>query len=137
MKKGKFLENKTLKNIAVGVAVGFAVMLFGALVGAYLISGEIVKMGSVNYISVVVILCSAFVATMIGGKGTVGKERLLRGAVTGCVFWLVLIALNLMAFGGKISGAWVTGILVLACAVCSFLIFGKSSHKKKYRIPKY
>ena len=137
MKRVKVMSNKTVVNIAIGLAVGLLAVLVGGLAGAYLISSETVGFETLNYISVVVLLCAAFFAALAGGKGTAGKERLLTGMITGGGLWLVLLCINLLMFDNGISGVWVTAVLMLAGSMAAFLLFGKSGSKKKYRIPKF
>ena len=137
MKKLKIAGNNTATNVVIGIFVGLATVIVGALVGTYLIGEEIADIRSVNYITAATLLCAAFLAAAVGGKGTAGKARLITSGLTGGGFWLILLCINLLMFGDGISGAWVTAVLILASCAASFLLFGKSGSKKKYRIPKY
>ena len=136
MKRKKVSGNGMVKNAVTGVAAGLAVTVLGALIGAYLIHKEVVGVGAVGYIAAVAVLAAAFLTAAIGGKGMAGKERLLSGSIAGSGLLAALLMCNIVFFGGRFSGVPATALLILACCVCAFLLFGKKGNRKKFKIPK-
>ena len=136
MKRRKPMGNGIYKNVIAGTVVGILTVIVGALTAAYMIHKEWMATESLGYISVVIILAAGFMATAIGGRGMAGRMRLLWGAVTGGAMVLLMACCNIALFEGQFSGFLVTSLLVLGCAICSFLLFGKITPRNKFKIPK-
>ena len=132
----KLSSNSVVKNILIAIAVGLIVLLVGALIGAFLIHKELIEINSLSYVLVVILLVAALLASVMGMKGTTGKERLIAGTISALGLWLVMIACNLLICDSDLSGAWITLILFLASSTSGFLLFQNRGKKKKYKIPK-
>ena len=132
----KLSGNSVVKNILIAIAVGLIVLLVGALIGAFLIHKELIGINSLSYVLVVILLVAALLASVMGMKGTTGKERLIAGTITALGLWLVMIGCNLLICDSDLSGVWITLILFLASSTSGFLLFQNRGKKKKYKIPK-
>ena len=134
--KKRFVDDRLWRNILVGLGVGVVLIFFGTLTGAYLIYKEIVGADSVGYIAVLIVLLSGITATVMASRGNAGKKQMMISSLTGICLWIVLLGINLVVFANGFSGVWITGVLFLVSGFASFLLFGKTVRKIKYRIPK-
>lgn len=133
---GKALSMPAGLAIGTGISLGLT-MLASALL-AKLINTERIEWEQVGY-GIMVMLLSA---SMIGTKtacAVVKRRKMMICAVEGALFWLSLLLITALFFGGQYSGVMTTGIVILAAnfIVCILELGKGRGVRKLQRNPKY
>ena len=128
----------TVIPIAVGIGLGVAWILtiLGAVVLTFALAGETISMDAMGFGIVVVLFVSTFTGSMIAVWYAKG-QRMQISMITAGVYFLTLLAMNAIFFGGEYKGVWVSLlVVVLAGAVAAFVGTGgvkTRKHKIKFR----
>ncbi len=118
-------------GIAVGMAVSLLVTLAGALVLGWLIDNETMGINSIGYGAMIILLSASFLGALTA-KTRIKHRALVVCLISGAGYYLSLLAITALFFGGQYQGMGVTFGLVLAGAVTAGLL----SIKKKKSITK-
>lgn len=134
------VSGKTM-GIPVGIAVGDLVSLIisiaGAAVSAWLVSSEKIGEGGIGYAAIIVVALAAaggaWISTLL-----IKRLRLQMCLLSGGCYFLTLLAMTALFFGGQYQGIGVIGIVILCgCAIVAFIPGKnggfKSKRKKAYR----
>lgn len=100
-------------GLAVGALTGVAVTLIGSALLAYLINREQIPVTALGYGTMVIL----FLASAAGSALAAGKIKHLHlqvSLMTGGVFFLILLGINALFFGGQYRGIGVTAAAILA-----------------------
>lgn len=121
-------------GIAAGIGVSLGMTLAGALLLGLLIDRETVSVNSIGYGSMVILLTSSMLGALIANS-LIKHRALLVCVVSGAGYYLSLLAMTALFFGGQYQGMGVTLTLVLAGAVAAALLSvkRKNSITKGYR----
>ncbi len=124
-------------GIAIGVVTSVAAMLIGALVMAYLVTGETVPIDGIGFgascILVVATALGAWIATTL-----TKQKKLLVCGLTAIVFYLVLLSVTAIFFDGMFSGMGITALMTVIGAGAALLPgMRKKSGKSRIKIPVY
>ena len=125
-------------GVAIGVCLSLAVMLVGAAVLAWLVASESVGEEMIGY-GAMLILFTASVSGSWLSSMKIKRLRVQVSLITGGIYYLVLLAITALFFGGRYQGMGVTGILVmLGSGTASILgLKGKNGRKVKTRKKAY
>lgn len=121
-------------GVTIGVCMSLAVMLVGAAVLAWLVASESVGEEMIGY-GVMIILFAASVSGSWLSSMKIKRLRVQVSLITGGIYYLILLAITALFFGGRYHGMGVTGILVmLGSGTASILgLKGKNGRKVKTR----
>ncbi len=119
-------------GLAAGIGAALAVTLAGAAIVAWLIDGERISEEAMGYGALAVLLLSAGAGAWIA-SALVGHRRLLVCALTGVGYFLILLSMTALFFGGQYHGVWVTALVVLAGCLGVSLVGLKGSGGPKHR----
>lgn len=131
----------TSKTIPLGLGIGSIISLIitfiGSAVTAYLITTEKIGQGSTGYASLLIL----FTAAAMGAWGAVSSVKRLRLQIcllSGGLYYLILLAITALFFGGQYDGMGVTAIVTFIAVVLVAIIPTKtgqkiSSKKRAYR----
>lgn len=126
------------KAILWGTGIGILWAAVCAAIIAKLLDSEVLRMESVGYGSLIAHLTAVF----IGSKAAMGKAGHMpmpAAAATGVCYYLCLLLVNALFFGGYFTGMGTTLLLVVLAAGASILTAGQGrGHKRRrrYKIPK-
>lgn len=126
------------KSVAAGVLLGAAWTLLCAIVLAKLIDSGVLPMEKVGYGSMAAVLSAVFAGASLAGRKA-GHMVIQAAAISGAAYFLCLLLVNAMFFGGSYSGIAVTFVLIALATGLAILAAGKGSgrrHRKRYKIPK-
>lgn len=126
------------KAFARGISTATAMAFLGAAVLAKLLDMEIVMMEKTGYGIMLIHLVSVFAGTKMT-LGKAGREGALAAGITGGAYYLLLLAINSLFFGGSFEGLGVTALLVVLGSAAAILTEKKGSGRKgrrRYKIPK-
>lgn len=106
----------TISTMPGGLAMGWGVSLAATLVGsaltAWLISGEKMAQTSVGYASLIILLMSAVLGAAVSW-GRIRHRRMLVCLLSGTIYFLTLLCVTALFFGGQYQGIGVTALAVL------------------------
>ncbi len=106
------------------LAGGFAGLLFsvvGALVAGKMLDKEWIRMDSIGYAALIILLAGGYLAAQTAWL-RVKHKRAVVGLGAGGIYYLMLLALTVVFFGGQYSGMGVTALLILAGSGSSVLV---------------
>lgn len=125
-------------GIGIGTIGALIWTVLGAAVTAALVSRELVAENAIGYGALIILVSAAFLSAKVSYQ-KIKHRRAMVMAVSGCVYFLCLLAMNAMFFGGQYAGVGVTAAAILAGCVSAMLLGtgrrrGKGGHR--YKIPK-
>ena len=133
------VANRKVTGTASSMPVGFTmgtlasliVTFAGAALSGYLISREVLEESSIGYCAMVLILLSAVLGAAIA-VGRIKRRRVFVCAISGVIYFGILLSMTALFFGGQYQGTGVTALLVLGgCTLVALL--GLRGEK----VPKY
>ena len=127
-----------IKAVAWGTGVAVVFALVWAMGLAKLIDGQMMQMEKVGYGTMAAHLTAVFMGTMASYRRG-GHMGLIAAAVTGAMYYLVLLLINALFFGGHYAGLGTTLVLVFISTGLAIWIAGKGSgskRKRNYKIPR-
>lgn len=126
------------KSVASGVLLGAAWTLTCAAILAKLIDSGVMPMDKVGYGSMAAVLSAVFVGASLAGRKA-GHMVIQAAAISGAAYFLCLLLVNALFFGGSYSGMAVTFVLIALATGAAVLAAGKGRGRrgrKHYKIPK-
>lgn len=125
-------------GLAIGAAMALGCTLLGAMLVAKLIDSEMLAETAIGYGSVLILLTASFLSAMTA-YGRIKRQRALVCMVSGGIYFLMLLAMTALFFGGQYTGIGVTAALIAAgsgCAVLLGLGGGKGKGSARYKMPR-
>jgi len=122
-------------GLACGALVSIlATLILTALIAKLLQTGALAQ-EQVGYAAMILLLIASF-SGAITAQGKVKHRRGLVSMLSGMVYFLILVSITALFFGGQYSGFWATGMLVLGGAASAALLSGNRAGKhRKKRFP--
>ena len=109
------------KGILLGWIVQMLLTLIGSALCAYLIAKESIEGDGMGYCAMAIILASTVVGAMVA-CGSIKCRKLQVCAISGSVYYLSLLAITALFFGGIYQGMGVTALLVFgSCGTVALL----------------
>lgn len=133
-------HNRKIKGTATGIPAGLAIgalisliiTMAGAAVTAYLVLKERVGENGIGYASMIVL----FIGSTMGAWGaysSIRKQRLQVCLMSAGVYYLILLAITALFFGGQYQGMGVTALVVLVGTLAVAFFPGKGGAKMKLK----
>ena len=119
-------------GIIFGVLTAFLIALIGSAVTAWLILGEKIGESSVGYCSALITLLASAAGAEISWMRT-KRLRLQVCLITGAGFYLLLLALTAVFFGGVYLGMGMTAISVLCGSGAVALLGVRGAKRTKFK----
>ena len=115
-----------------GVSLGLSLLL--ALVSAKMVDMRWIGERDIGYCAMVILMVSSFCGTRMA-QFCVKRQLLLVGSLSGCLYFVALLGITLLFFGGQFEAVGVTFILIL-CGMGLTMVTGSrknrvGKHKKK------
>ena len=130
----------TSKSIPTGICIGavtsLAVTLIGALLTAWLINFEKAGENVIGYSAMIILMLSSISGTYVA-QAVVKRQRQIVCAAAGSAYFLSLLAINALFFGGQYQGIGATALVIAAGAGVMILMGLKGSTGLDKRIKKY
>lgn len=109
------------KAIGYSLIVSMITSLLGILAAAYLIYNEIIIQENMGVVVTVVLLLSS-AASAITAINTAKRMRLQMSLLSGVAYYLLLLSVTALFFGGEYSGIVLTAVTILAS--CGIVAIG-------------
>ncbi len=134
MKKLSFAKKNTASSIPSGIAWGLVLSLIMTLVGvvvtAILLDKEWIKEEAVGYGAVITLMISTCAGAIMAAK-RIKRLRMQMCLLSGGVYYVSLLIVTALFFGGQYEGMGVTALVVLGCAVATGFLGANGGIKKK------
>lgn len=123
--------------VVTGMLTGVAAAFLGAAILAKLVDMELLKMENLGYGILILHPLSVLLGARSAGRRA-GHRAPAAAAMTGAGYYLVLLLVNALFFGGDFTGLGVTLLLVGLGAGAGILTMGqgRGRNRKRYKIPK-
>ena len=108
-------------GIAMGVGAALAVTAAGSAASAWAILGGFVPEGGIGYLVMIILLLSAAAGATVTA-GSVQRLRAQMCLAAGVGYYLSLLTVTAVFFGGRYHGMGVTGVMVLCGSVLVILL---------------
>ena len=122
-------------GLAVGAAISGLITLLGCLILTWMVLKGSMVFEFIGYGIMILLLLGAFLGAAVA-QGRVKHRRSMVCMLSGLVYFLILLAITALFFGGQYSGIGVTALLILAGAGTAALIFGKGRRPSGPKIRK-
>lgn len=122
-------------GILIGVLVCVGVTLIATVILAWLITAEKMGESAVGYGAMVVLLLSAILGSWTA-SAKIGRLRTQVCLITGGIYYLVLLSITALFFGGQYQGMGVAAILVIAGSGVTALLGIREKKSRKNKIKK-
>ena len=119
-----------------GLLVSVVVTLVFTAVLAWLVAAEKIEVSAVGYGSMVALLLSAMLGSWVA-SAKIGCRRVQVCGITGCAYYLTLLSITALFFGGQYQGMGVAAILVLVGSGLPALLGMKQNKPRKAKIKKH
>ena len=134
----KVTGNSSSLPIGIGMGVGLALLvtLIGSATAAWMISTDKIEEETIGYSVMVILILSSFLGSWIAVLKT-KRLRLQVSFITGGIYYLLLLAITALFFGGQYQGMGITLMLVLVGCAITIMIglrgqkMKKASHRRK------
>lgn len=124
-------------GLGIGLGVSMALTLVGAAVTANLAMSETISENTIGYSAMIILLLSAAAGSWVAAM--MAKRRWMPVCIgAGGMYYLTLLAINSMFFGGQYSGIGVTALVILGgCGAIGLLGLrrraGNKGRKRRFR----
>jgi len=95
-----------------GAALSLGITILGACVSAFMIHKEVVEESAVGYCSLVTLLVSSSLGAVLA-MNRVKRMRMQVCLLTGACYFLSLLCITALFFGGEYTGIGVTALAIL------------------------
>jgi len=113
-----------------GTLISMGVTLLAVGLIARLASSEYLKETQIGYGIMLTLLAASF-AGALAAVGRIKRQRLMVCALSGLIFFLALLSITALFFGGQYEAVGVTGVLVLGGSLLAALTGGRSNRRGK------
>ena len=113
-------------SLAGATAVGLAVTAVGCGLMSWLIIREMLSEMSVGYSAMDILLIASFLSAWVA-LNRVQKKVMVVSAMSGLIYYGILLLVNILCYKGGMEGTFVTGLLVLGGTGAALLLFLKRS----------
>ena len=125
----------TALSIPAGITIGIFISVFATLsttfLMAKLVDAEVVSMDKVGYMVLVIIIISSWIGVTTA-SGKIKRRRMLVSLATGTMYFVTLLAITGLFFGGQYSGVGETALLIFCGSILGF-ISGQPRKNKRRR----
>lgn len=132
-KKGRTAKASMPVSLATGCVLAWVITIVIGAIVAFLVTGERVSEDFINPASVIALFASSFTCAMIAG-GMVGQRRMIVCVISGGIYYISLICVNILFFDGSFRGLLGAALTVMGSCVIAGLL---QTRQKKQRISYY
>ena len=126
-------------GLAIGAAVSVAATVFISAIAAHLVSSELIAQENIGYCSITALVCSTLLGAWTAA-GRIKRQRFVVSLLSGLVYYLILLSVTALFFGGQYQGMGVTLTVVALASIAAALTAGREGkqlrpkrRKKTYR----
>lgn len=111
-------------GLVLGAGISVAVTIILSAVIAKLVQTEALQQDQIGYAVMVLLITASSLGAAIA-QGKVKHQRVLVCMLSGLIYYVILICITALFFGGQYTGFGVTGLLILGGAGTTALLSGR------------
>ena len=111
-------------GLLTGLAVSVGITILGTAIIAKMLDTEKLREGLTGYAVMAVLLVSSFAGTLISCR-KVKRQYLVVCGVSAMLYFLVLLGITALFFGGQYEAVGVSGLLVLCGSILALMTGGQ------------
>lgn len=134
-KKGNAKAVALPAGIGIGLGVGLIITLIGAVLLTFALAGETMSVETIGYGIMVVLFIAAFLSSMVA-TWCIKHRKMQVSLITAGAFFLILLAMNALFFGGQYQGVGAS-LIVVAIAGTAAAFIGSGGGKSAKRRAKF
>lgn len=125
-------------GIAFGLLVSLTVTLVGAALLAYLVASEKIGADGIGWGAMVILAAASALGTWTA-VARIRRRRLMVCGISAASYYLLLLGMTALFFGGQYEGMGVTALMVLTGSGIVLILgmVGKKGSKRSRKIPAY
>lgn len=108
-------------GLAKGAIYAMVITLLGTMTVSIMIHKEILQWEQSGYAVMLILILSSYVDASVAAQ-KIKRRRLFACMVSGGTYFLILLAMTGLFFGGKYSGVGETGLVILCGSTLGFLM---------------
>ena len=122
-------------GLAWGAMVNLGLTLIGSGLVAYLVDRGTMPVGAIGYGAMVILVLSALCGALMA-HSKIKRLRLQVCLISGGIYYLMLLGMTMLLFGGRFQGMGVTALMVACGSILAILVGlpkdrgGKSRHRR-------
>lgn len=122
-------------GIAIGEGVSMILTVIGALVTAMLVDRGVIPEERIGYGSLLTLLAASVAGAIVSWK-RIRHRRMMVCMIHSAGYYLLLLSIAALFFGGQYEGMGVTALVVLAGGLCVAMMGLKGERKGNLKISK-
>ena len=129
MKKARNTASSLPVGVGIGLLVSLVLTVLGAALTAYLVDKEFIAQSNIGYGCLISLLVSACCGAYVSVK-RVKRLRMQVCIASGVCYYLLLLGITALFFGGQYEGMGITALVVLGGCI-AVAISGMSGGKRR------
>ena len=125
-------------GLGIGTAVALGITILGSIITAMLVNNQTIGEESIGYCAMGISLLSSGVGAYTA-QAAVKRQRLIMCAAAAGCYYISLLGMTALFFGGQYQGMGVTALVILCGAALVVLLGAKGggAHNKKLKKYRY
>jgi len=120
-------------GLAVGAGVSMGITMILAVITALLAEREILAEQTIGYAALVILLLASVSGSAVSA-GKIKRQKLMVCMVSGVLYYLMLLGMTALFFGGQYTGMGVTGLVIAGgCGTVVLAGIGQGGGKRHRR----
>lgn len=120
------------KGLTIGAMVSLMITLAAVMLMAKLLNDEYMAYSSIGYSIMVIIMTASFLGAFCA-VSKIKRRNLLVSILSGVSYFLILLSITALFFGGKYEAVGVTFILVMGSAMLSVFTVSSTNYRRNRR----
>lgn len=117
-------------GLAVSGTFSMVITLLVVMIGAYMLSNGILPQEQIGYCSMTALLSGSLLGAVTAAR-RIKHQKLLVGLLNGVVYYLSLLAITALFFGGQYQGMGVTLLLVLGGSAIGAILANREQKTRR------
>lgn len=120
-----------------GAIISLGLTILSAVVLAKLVASEVMAEANIGYGVMAMLLVASFIGSLCA-HARIKRQRLLVCGLSGVIYFLILLSITALFFGGQYEAVGVTGLLVLGGSLTAGLLGtmpGRGGKRRKNKLP--
>ena len=126
-------------GLSMGCLASLALTIGGAWLLSHLLSNELLQWSNIGY-GIMTMLFFASASGALIARSCIKRQHLLVSQISAALYFVLLMAITALFFGGQYEAVGVTALLVWGGSTLTILLVptakGEGSKRKKYRYPR-
>lgn len=120
------------QGLITGLAINFIITLAATAILAKMIDREILPWQNIGYAIIPVLIFGSFAGAYTACQ-KIKRQKLGVSMLSGLLYWIALMAMTALFYGGKYESVAVTAALIMVGCFAAFLLTAPKAARIKYR----